>query len=50
MSRYEAPSLQVIAPDGIGEVTRGVDLARVLALTAATCDWPDGARGLAPAT
>ena len=48
MSRYEAPSLQVIAPDGIGEVTRGVDLARVLALTAATCDWPDGARGLAP--
>lgn len=40
------PALQVVAPDGVGEIRPGTDLARVIALVGATVDWPDGSRGL----
>ena len=45
---YEATALQVVAPEGIGEIGAGHDLARVIALAAATVDWPDGSRGVSP--
>ena len=45
---YEADGLMVTAPDGIGAITEQTDLARVVALVAATVDWPDGSRGLRP--
>lgn len=35
----------VLAPDGIGEITAGTDLARVIALVLATVRWPDGSVG-----
>ncbi len=46
VSNYQADGLQAVAPDGIGTITPGTDLARVIALTAATADWPDGTRGI----
>ena len=46
--RYEADQLMVLAPDGIGEITRGTDLARVIALVLATARWPDGSVGAEP--
>jgi coenzyme F420-0:L-glutamate ligase/coenzyme F420-1:gamma-L-glutamate ligase len=46
VSGYHADGLQAAAPDGIGSITAGTDLARVIALTAATVDWPDGTRGI----
>ncbi len=45
---YEADGLMVTAPDGIGAITEQTDLARVVALVAATVDWPDGSLGLRP--
>lgn len=45
---YESAALQVVAPEGIGEVGAGHDLARVVALAASTVDWPDGSRGVSP--
>ncbi len=46
MTHYESPAVQCVAPDGIAEITAGIDLARVIALVAATVDWPDGSRGV----
>ena len=42
-----APALQVVAPDGIGEVVPGDDLAATLAPALAGVSWPDGSTGLA---
>ncbi len=39
-------ALQVVAPDGIGEVVPGDDLAAVLAPALAAVAWPDGTVGL----
>ncbi len=45
---YQADGLMIAAPDGIGAITAGTDLARVVALVGATVDWPDGTRGIRP--
>ena len=43
----EAPEgLMIVAPEGIGEITKGIDLGRCIALVAATVRWPDGNTGL----
>lgn len=40
-------TLQVVAPDGIGEVAPGADLVALLAPALASVTWPDGSVGLA---
>lgn len=51
MSRWTQPhaaNLQVVAPEGMGEVLPGTDLARAIALLAHGATWPDGSAGVAP--
>ncbi len=39
-------ALQIVAPDGIGEITPGTDLPAVLGPALAALSWPDGSVGL----
>ncbi len=52
MNRWHQPhsdgALQVTAPDGMGEVLPGTDVARATALLVGGSEWPDGSRGVRP--
>jgi len=51
VSRWTQPhadQLQVVAPEGMGEVLPGTDLARTIALLINGARWPDGSSGVAP--
>ncbi len=52
MNRWHRPhsddALQVAAPEGMGEVLAGTDVARAIALLVGGTKWPDGSRGIRP--